>query len=141
MTGLRNLYQQQAMGNRTSSTGDATSPSTCGVGMQQVMGSGATGHVPIPEPCRAVLLVPHPRGEARASLRRGWPWSHEARGDSGAFSCRVTGLVPRGTWQHWSPLQASGVHGASGHMVTPEPFPGRWRALCHWTRGDTEALF
>jgi hypothetical protein len=65
-----------------------------------------------------------------------WP-----RGDSGALSCRVMGSVPRGTWQHQSPFLAGGAHGASGHVVTPEPFLGRWRALCHGARGDTEALF
>jgi hypothetical protein len=63
------------------------------------------------------------------------------RGDSGAFSCQVMSTVPRGTWQHRSPLLVSGVHGASGHVVTPKPFPGRWHALCHGVHDDTEALF
>jgi hypothetical protein len=60
-------------------------------------GSGATGHVPVPKSCRAVVPVPRPRGDARASLRRGWACSHESRGESRAFSCRVTGSVPRAT--------------------------------------------
>jgi hypothetical protein len=33
-----------------------------------------------------------------------------------------------------------GVHGASGHVATLEPFPSGWRALCHGARGDTGAL-
>jgi hypothetical protein len=81
---------------------------------------GATGHVEVPEPRRAVVLV---------------PWSH---GDVGAFSYRVTGLVPRGTWQHQSPLLASGAHGALGHVATLEPFPGGWLDPCDGAHGDTE---
>jgi hypothetical protein len=103
-------------------------------------GSGATGHVAIPEPCRVVVLVPQSRGDARAFLRRGWAWSCETRGDSRALSCRVTGSVPRGTWQHRSPFLAGGVLGASGHVTTPEPSLGEWHALCHGARGDTGAL-
>jgi hypothetical protein len=102
--------------------------------------SGTARHVPVPEPCRAVVPKPQSCGDARAFLRRGRAWRHKAHGDSGAFSCQVTGSVPRGTWQHRSPLLASGTHSASGHVATPEPFPGRWRALCHGTRGDTGAL-
>jgi hypothetical protein len=34
-------------------------------------GSGATGHVAVPEPYRAVVLVTRSRGDARAFLRRG----------------------------------------------------------------------
>jgi hypothetical protein len=56
-------------------------------------GSGAIGHVAISESCRAVVLVPRSRGNARAFLRRGQAWSREVRGDSGALSCQVTGSV------------------------------------------------
>jgi hypothetical protein len=112
-------------------------------------GLRATGHVAALEPSHtkrrvwshrtrgntgalwAVVLVPRSHCNARAFLCMGWAWSHEARGDSGDLSCRVTGSVPRGMWQHWSPFMAGGMHGASGHMTTLEPFPGRWRALCH----------
>jgi hypothetical protein len=52
--------------------------------------------VAVPEPCQVVVLVPRSRGDARAFLRRGRAWSHEACGDSGAFSYRVMGSVPRG---------------------------------------------
>jgi hypothetical protein len=52
----------------------------------------------MPEPYRAVVLVPRSRGDARAFLRRGRAWSHETCGDSGTFPRRVTGLVPRGMW-------------------------------------------
>jgi hypothetical protein len=89
------------------------SPSTPGGG------SGARGHVSIPEPCRAMVLVPQPCGDSRASLRRGRAWSHKARGDSGAFSCRVTG---------------------SGHVARPESSPGEWHARCIGAHGDTGAL-
>jgi hypothetical protein len=102
---------------------------------------GAIGHMAIPEPNRAMVLVPWSRGDARAFMRRGRAWSHEAHGDSKAISCRVTGSVPRGTWQHRSPFLVGGTHGASGHVVTLEPFPGGWHALCHGACGDTEALF
>jgi hypothetical protein len=54
--------------------------------------------VAVPEPYRAVALVPQSRGDTRAFLRWGRDWSHEARGDSGAFPYQVTGSVPRGTW-------------------------------------------
>jgi hypothetical protein len=36
-------------------------------------GSGATVHVVVPEPCRAVVLVPRSHSEARVFLRRGGP--------------------------------------------------------------------
>jgi hypothetical protein len=104
-------------------------------------GSGATGHVAVPEPCRAVILVPRSRSDARAFLRRGRAWSHEVRGDSGAFSYRVTGSMPQGTWQHWSPLLVGGAHGALGHVATPEPFLGGSHALYHGAHGDIGALF
>jgi hypothetical protein len=65
---------------------------------------------------------------------------HVARGDSRTLSYRVTGSVPRGTWQHRSPFLMSGTLGASGHVATPKPFSGGWRALCHGARGDTRAL-
>jgi hypothetical protein len=58
-----------------------------------------------------------------------------------AFSYQVTGSVPRGTWQHRSPLLVSGAHGALGYVVTLEPFPGGWHALCRGASGDTGALF
>jgi hypothetical protein len=88
-----------------------------------------------------VVLVPWSRGDARAFLRMGRAWSHEAHGDFGALSYRVMGSVPLGTWQHRSPLLAGGAHDASGHVETPKPFPSRCRALCHGTCGDTRALF
>jgi hypothetical protein len=102
-------------------------------------GFRAAGHVSVPKPCGAVVPKPRSRGDARAFLCRGRAWSHEACGDSGAFSCRVMGSMPQGTWQHWSPLLVSGTHGASGHVVTPGPFPGGWRALCLGTRGRARA--
>jgi hypothetical protein len=85
-------------------------------------GSGATGHVEISEPCQAVVLVPRSHGDARAILHRGRAWSHEAHGDSGALSYRVTVSMPRGTWQHQSPFLAG------------------WRAWCFRACGDTRAL-
>jgi hypothetical protein len=97
--------------------------------------------VAIPDPCRVVVLMPRSHGDTRAFLRRGRAWSREARGDFRALSCWVMGSVPRGTWQHRSPFLAGGAQGASRHVVTLEPFPGGWRALCHGARGDTEALF
>jgi hypothetical protein len=97
--------------------------------------------VAIPEPYRAMVRVPRSRGDARAFLRRGRAWSHEARGDSRALSCRVTGSVPQGVWQHRNPFLAGGMHSASGHMTIPEPFPSGWHALCHGARGDTGTLF
>jgi hypothetical protein len=95
----------------------------------------------IPKPCRAVVLMPRSRDDAKALLRRGRAWSHETHGDSRALSCRVTGLVPRGTWRHWSPLLAGGVLDASEHVVTPEPSPGGWSPLCHGARGRARALW
>jgi hypothetical protein len=47
---------------------------------------GTHGYVVAPELCRTVVLVPRSCGDDRAFLSRGWAWSHEARGDSGAFS-------------------------------------------------------
>jgi hypothetical protein len=113
----------------------------------------------IPEPYRAVVLVPRSHGDARAFLRRGWAWSHEARGHSRAISCWVMGSVPQGTWRHWSPFPTGGTLGALGHVVTLEPFPGRcmlyatgnvatsepssgrWHALCLEARGGARALW
>jgi hypothetical protein len=104
-------------------------------------GSGGTGYVVIPEPCRAMVLVSRSRGDTRVFLHRGWTWSRKARGDSEALSWWVMGSVPRGTWQHRSPFLEGGAHGASWHVVTSKPFPGGWCALCHGARGDTGALF
>jgi hypothetical protein len=104
-------------------------------------GSGATGHVVIPEPYQAMVLVPRSRGDTRAFLCRVRAWSRAARGDSGALSYWVMGLMPRGTWQHHSPFLAGGMYGASEHVATLEPFPGGWRSLCHGVCGDTGALF
>jgi hypothetical protein len=75
------------------------------------------------EPYQVVVLVPRSRGDTRAFLRRGQTRSHEARGDSKALSCRVMGLVPQGTWQHWSPFLVSGAHGALEQTHTIS-FPG-----------------
>jgi hypothetical protein len=106
-------------------------------------GLRATRHVAAPELTRTRRRVwsHRTRGGIGALVRRGRTGSLEARGDSGALSYWVTGLVPRGTWQHRSPLLAGGAHGASGHVVTPDPFPGGWCALCHGACGDTGALF
>jgi hypothetical protein len=92
------------------------------------------------EPYRAVVLVPRSRGDARSFLCKGRAWSREARGDSGALSCWVMGSIPRGTWQHQSTFLVCGALGASGHVATPEPFLGRWHAMCHGAHGDTGAL-
>jgi hypothetical protein len=54
--------------------------------------------VPVLEPCQTVVLVPRSCGDTRAFLCRGRAWGHEARDDSRAFSYRVMGSVPRGTW-------------------------------------------
>jgi hypothetical protein len=102
-------------------------------------GSRATGHMAVLEPCRAMVLVPRSCVDARAFLPRGRAWSHKAHGDSGAFSCRVTGSVPQGTWQHRSPLLASGTLYDMGHVVTSEPSSGGWRALCLGARGGARA--
>jgi hypothetical protein len=102
-------------------------------------GSRATGHVAVLEPCRAMVMVPRSRGDARAFLRRGRARSHEARGDSRAFSYRVTGSVPQGTWQHRSPLLVSGTLCDMGHVVTLEPSSGGWRALCLGAHGRARA--
>jgi hypothetical protein len=103
--------------------------------------SGATGHVVIPEPCGAVVLVPRSRGNGRAFPRRGRAWSRETRGDSGALSCRLTSSVSWGTWRHRSPLLAGGMLGASGHVAAPEPSPDGWCALCHGAHGRARALW
>jgi hypothetical protein len=65
----------------------------------------------------------------------------ETRGDFGALSCRVTGSMPRGTWQHQNPFLTGGALGASGHVVTSEPSPGGWRALCLEARDGARALW
>jgi hypothetical protein len=39
--------------------------------------------VAIPEPCRAVVLVPQSRGDERSFLHEVQAWSREARGNSG----------------------------------------------------------
>jgi hypothetical protein len=88
-------------------------------------GPRATGHVVAPEPSRTRRRV----------------WSHRTHAGTDAFSCRVMGSVPHGMWQHWCPLLMTGVHGASGHVATPEPFPGGWHVVCHGARGDIRALF
>jgi hypothetical protein len=103
-------------------------------------GPRATGHMAAPEPSHSRRRV----------------WSHRTRGDTGALpggdpGASVTwqrqslpaqgaGLEPRGTWRLRSPLLPGDGLSASGHVATPEPFPGRWRALCHGARGDTGAL-
>jgi hypothetical protein len=92
---------------------------------EYVWGLRATGHVVATEP----------------SCTRRWVWSRRTRVGTEAFSYQVTGSVPRGMWQHQSPLMASGVHGALGYVVTPEPFPDGWHALCRGESGDTGALF
>jgi hypothetical protein len=50
------------------------------------------------------------------------------------------GLEPRGTWRLRNPLLPGDGLGASGHMETPEPFPGGWHARCLRARDDTGAL-
>jgi hypothetical protein len=102
--------------------------------------SGAIGHMAIPEPCRAVVLMPRSCGDARAFLRRGWAWSHEIRGDSRALSGWVTGSVPRGTWRHQSPLLEGGVLCAMGHVAEPEFSNTRSRSGAVGIRGDTGSL-
>jgi hypothetical protein len=102
--------------------------------------SRAIGHMAIPKPYQAVVLVPRSCGDARAFLRSGRAWRHEARGDFRALSCWVAGLVPQGTWKHRSPFLAGGVLCAMGHVVTPEPSPGGWRALCLRACGGSRTL-
>jgi hypothetical protein len=113
----------------------------------------------VTEPYRAMVLVHRSHGDARAFLHRERAWSHEARGDFGALSYRVMASVPRGMWQHRSPLLAGDAHGAlghgehqspflvggklcaMGHVATPEPSSGGWRALCLGARGRARALW
>jgi hypothetical protein len=90
-------------------------------------GSGATGHVPLPEPCQAVVLALQGTWRHRSRVLvggapcvlghvatpepspGGWrALCYEARGDVGALSRWVACSVPRSTWQCWSPL-ASGA--------------------------------
>jgi hypothetical protein len=102
-------------------------------------GLRATGHVAAPEPSRTRRRV----------------WSHMTRGDIGAIpgggpGASVTwrrqslpaqgGLEPRGMWLLRSPLLPGDGLGASGHVATPEPFPGGWRARRLTACGDTGAL-
>jgi hypothetical protein len=94
----------------------------------------------IPEPCRAVVLMPRSCGDARAFLRKGWAWSHETRGDSRALCGWVTGSVPRGTWRHQSPLLAGGVLCATGHVAEPELSDTRSRSGAMGIRGGTGSL-
>jgi hypothetical protein len=44
-------------------------------------------------------------------------------------------------WRHQSPFLVGGTLCAAGHMATPEPSPGRWRALCLGARGGARALW
>jgi hypothetical protein len=92
------------------------------------------------EPYRTVVLVPRSCDDARAFLRKGRAWSHEARGDSVTLSCWVMSSIPQGAWQHQSTFLVGGALGTSGHVATPEPFPGGWRAMCHGAHGGTGAL-
>jgi hypothetical protein len=89
--------------------------------------SGATGHVVIPEPCGAVVLVPRSRGNVKAFLRMGRAWSCEARGYSGALSCRVTGsmLRARGNTGDLSRRVARSVPRARGDTGALS-----WRVVC-----------
>jgi hypothetical protein len=107
------------------------------------VGSRATGHMATPEPFPT-------RWRARC---------HGARSDTRVVPYGEVGLEPRDTWRHWSPSLLSsgpgdtghvakleppapgGRSGVTGHVVTPEPFPIRWRARCHGARGDARSLW
>jgi hypothetical protein len=60
---------------------------------------------------------------------------------AGPLGALLVGLEPRGVWRLRSLLLPGDEHGAPGHMATPEPSPGEWRAWCLGARGDTEAFF
>jgi hypothetical protein len=103
-------------------------------------GPRATGHVAAPN----------------SSCIRSRVWSHKTCDDTGALpgggpdasvtwrrqslTAQGAGLKPRDTWRLQSPLLPGDGLGASGHVTTPKPFPGGWRARCLGVRGDTGAL-
>jgi hypothetical protein len=88
-------------------------------------GARATGHVAAPEPSHTRRRV----------------WSHKTRDGTGAplgggpgasvtwqrqsLPAQEAGLESRGTWRLWSLLLPGDRLGASGHVATPEPSPGK----------------
>jgi hypothetical protein len=103
-------------------------------------GPRATGQVVAPEPSRTRRRVWSRRTRAgTGALPSGGPgasvtWRRQSLPAQGA------GLKPRGAWRLRSLLLPGDGLGASGHVATPEPSPGEWRAWYLGARGDTRAL-
>jgi hypothetical protein len=109
-------------GVRVQSRGARRGPETL---LNREAGSGAAGNVAAPDPSRAGMQGPEPRGtwpRRSPPEQGGMVQSHGARGSAGALMSREAGS------------------GATGHMVASEPSRVGRQCPKSWARGGAEAL-